>query len=469
MVEKISDYIWKVEQKDGMRVPAYIYSDDSLIEDINEDKAIQQISNVARLPGILKAAYAMPDAHQGYGFPIGGVAGFDLDEGVISPGGVGYDINCSVRLLKTNLFIDDLKGKEDDVLNVLFTAVPSGVGVKGRISLTEEDLKDVLEKGAGWAVENGYGFKEDLEHIEDFGCLKGADSKDVSQRAIARGRPQLGSLGAGNHFLEVQKVDEIFDVRTAERFGLKQNQIVIMIHCGSRGLGHQVASDYIKAMEKEYGFPDFDRELVYAPIKSDLGKRYFSAMACAANFAFANKQLITHWVREAMKSIYPEFEAGVVYDVCHNIAKFEKHFIEGKEKEILVMRKGATRCFGPGRAELSEDYMDIGQPVILPGSMGASSYVLVGTEKSEALSLGSTAHGAGRVMSRSKAKRSLDVGDIKCNLKQKGVRVKAGSDKGILEEAPDVYKDIDSVVRVSDSLGLARMVVRVSPLLVVKG
>ena len=409
------------------------------------------------------------DMHQGYGFPIGGVAAFDVDNGVISPGGVGYDINCSVRLLRTNLKVSDLKGKEAELAHSLFRSIPSGVGRGGKLKLDKKELDEVLIEGAQWAVAKGYGSKEDWLHIEEQGKLEGTNPNDVSQRAKSRGMPQLGSLGAGNHFLDVLVVDEIFDKKVAKVFGLEEGQVVMLIHCGSRGLGHQVASDYIQLMDKKYGHPDFDRELVNAPIKSELGKKYLSAMACAANFAFANKQLITHWIREDMKHYFPNFKAEVVYDICHNIAKFEKHVIDGKEKEVLVMRKGATRSFGPGRKEIPEDYRKVGQPVLIPGSMGTPSYVLVGTKEAEEKSFGSTAHGAGRVRSRSDAHKKMSFEDAKKDMKKRGVFVEFGGQKGMVEESPFSYKDIDEVVRVSDEAGIGKKVARLIPKLVIIG
>jgi tRNA-splicing ligase RtcB len=468
-IKKISEFEWEIPKEKEMNVPGRVFASEKLMEDMKKDITLTQIANVAKLPGIIGKSIAMPDAHQGYGFSIGGVAAFDVDKGVISPGGVGYDINCSVRLLKTNLTFEQIKSKKNEILNQLFRDVPSGVGEKGRIKLTKEELDEVLVNGAQWAVAKGYGEEADWKHTEDYGKIPGASPENVSQRAKARGMPQLGSLGAGNHFLEIQAVDEVFDKKIAEKWGIKKGQIMIMIHCGSRGLGHQVASDYIQLMEKEHGYPEFDRELVNAPIKSELGKKYFSAMAAAANFAFANKQLITHWVRGAMKRFFPEFKADVVYDVCHNIAKFEKHIVNGKEKEVLVMRKGATRAFPAGRKELPEDYQETGQPVIIPGSMGTASYVLVGTEKSESLSWASTAHGAGRVESRTAARKELRGEEVKKQLNEKGIDVKAGSWKGLVEEAPSVYKDIDEVVSVSDKAGLAKLVVKVVPIAVMKG
>ncbi|MBI5148707.1 RtcB family protein [Candidatus Pacearchaeota archaeon] len=391
-IKKISKYEWLIPKEGAMNVPVVIFASEKLLEKMKEDITLQQAMNVAQLPGIVEKSIVLPDAHQGYGMSIGGVAAFDLNSGVISPGCVGYDIDCSVRLLSTNLNNKDIKGKEEQISSQLFRDVPSGVGEKGRIRLTKEELDEVLKNGAQWAVKKGYGEKEDYVHTEEEGKMKEANPEYVSERAKIRGMPQLGSLGAGNHFLEVQEVDEIYDKEIARKFGIKEKgQVTIMIHCGSRGLGHQVASDYIKLMEDEYGFENLpDRELINAPISSELGKKYFGAMAAAVNFAFANKQLITHWVREAMKRIFPNFKAEVIYEVCHNIAKFETHNINGEEKKVLIMRKGATRSFGPGRKELPKDYIDIGQPVLIPGSMGTSSYILVGTKKAEELTFGST-------------------------------------------------------------------------------
>ena len=464
-IKKINDCIWKIGKSGEMNAEVDIFASEKLLSKIKEDRTLMQASNMASLPGVLNPVVVCPDAHEGYGACIGGVSAMNVDKGVISPGQIGYDINCSVRLLKTNLKLKDFEGKKKEVVNALFRDVPSGVGEKGRIRLTKEELDEVLINGAQWAVKKGYGFEQDWKHTEENGKIIGALPGNVSQRAKSRGMPQLGSLGAGNHFLKVQVVDEVFDERVAKAFGLEKGMITIMIHCGSRGLGHQVASDYIQLMEKEYGWPKQDRELVNAPIKSDLGKKYFSAMAAAANFAFANKQLITHWVRETMKKLFPKFSAEVVYDVCHNIAKFEKH----SGKEVLVMRKGATRAFGPGREELPEDYRKVGQPVIIPGSMGTSSYVLVGTKKAEELSWGSTAHGAGRVESRTSAKKNRTGEQVKEELNAKGIEVKAGSWKGLVEEAPEAYKDIDEVVSVSDKAGLAKLVVKVKPVVVMKG
>ncbi|MFZ5955162.1 MAG: RtcB family protein [Nanoarchaeota archaeon] len=468
-IKKISKNEWEITKSEGMKVPGKIFASESLIKNIQKDKTLEQIKNVAMLPGILKASIAMPDAHQGYGFPIGGVAAFDIETGIISPGGVGYDINCSVRLLRTNLKVSDIKGKENVILSKIFEAVPSGLGGEGKIKLDKKELDEVLEKGAKWAVAKGFGTKEDYLHTEEEGCLERANPDYVSQRAKARGKNQLGSLGSGNHFLEVQEIEQILDENTAKIFGLEKGKVTIMIHCGSRGLGHQVASDYIKEMELKYGWPKQDRELVNAPINSELGKRYFNAMCAAANFGFANKQIITHWIRECMKKIFPDFKAEVVYDVCHNIAKFERHIINGEEKEILIMRKGATRSFGPGRKEIPLIYRNIGQPVLIPGSMGTASYVLVGTKKAEQISFASTAHGAGRISSRTSAKKEFKSEQIKEELEKKGIKIKAGSWKGIVEEAPEAYKDIDEVVKVSHETDIGKIVAKVKPILVIKG
>jgi len=452
-----------------MLVPGRIFASEKLVEDIRDDKSLEQVANVARLPGIIGASFAMPDVHQGYGFPIGGVAAFDLGSGVISPGGVGFDINCGVRVLSTNIDEKDFMTKRKEILHSIFRAVPSGVGrgrrfdiwsnrrsqVAGRKSQREE-LDEVLKNGAEWAVKKGFGVAEDLEKCEEGGKMVGAEPKFVSERAKSRGLGQLGTLGAGNHFLEIQRVDEIYDEKVAKVFGIKKGKILIMIHCGSRGLGHQVASDYVKKFEEKYGFPEFDRELVSAPIGSKLGKEYFGAMACAVNFAFCNRQLIMNDVREEFRKYFPDAEIDLIYDVCHNVAKIEEHVVNGKKKKVLVMRKGATRSFP-------------GQPVIIPGSMGTASYILVGTKKAMEISFGSTAHGAGRVMGRGEAWKNFTEDGIKKDLKSNDIEFEAGSRKGIVEEAPGAYKDVDEVVRVSDELGIGKLVAKLKPLAVMKG
>jgi len=469
-LKKIGKYEYELPKTGKMLVPGRIFISEKLLK-LVEETAIEQVANVAMLPGIVKHSIALADMHSGYGFPIGGVAAFDLDSGIISPGGVGYDINCGVRLLTSNLTIKDIEKKKKEIIEKLFNAVPSGVGRGGATKLSRQEVKEVLEQGAKWAVKKGYGTKEDLDRIEDNGCIVGANANNVSDRAIARGLPQLGSLGAGNHFLEIQQVDEIYDKKIAEAFGIREKgQVCVMIHCGSRGLGHQVASDYIKLMEDKYGWKNLpDRELINAPIGSELGKKYFSAMSAAANFGFANRHMIMQWVRETMSKIFPEIKLELVYDVAHNVAKIEEHDVDGKKMKLCVHRKGATRAFGPGREELPQIYRKTGQPVLLPGSMGTASYVLVGTEKAEAVSFASTAHGAGRVSSRSAALRNLMGEKIKADLEKKGIEVMAGSWKSLAEEAPEVYKDIDEVARVSNEVGIGNLVARLKPVAVMKG
>ena len=469
-VEKVSENVYKIEKSGDMNVPVVIYASEKLLKDMEKDKCFEQMINVACLPGIEKQAIVLPDAQQGYGFCIGGVATFDMDEGIICPGGIGYDISCSVRLLRTNLTKKDLEGKEKTISSSLFRAIPTGVGKGGKVKLDKTTIREVLKKGAKWAVEKGYGVKEDCEFIEENGCMEDAVPEYVSETAISRGINQLGSLGAGNHFIEVQYVDEIFDEKTAEIFGLKKGQVTIMIHCGSRGLGHQVASDYIKLMEEKYGFENLpDRELINAPIKSELGKKYYGAMCAAANFAFCDKQVLTHFIRESMKYYFPDFKAETVYEVCHNIAKFEEHEIDGKKKIVCVHRKGATRSLGPGNILLPEKYKKAGQPIILPGSMGTSSYVLAGTEKAEQLSFSSTAHGAGRVMSRHEAIKKFTSKEIKEELEKRNIAVTAGSKMAFVEESPEAYKNVDEVVKVSHEVGIGNLVARVKPIIVIKG
>lgn len=468
--KKISEKIYEIPKEGFMNEPARIYASQDILKAISEDKTLHQSKNVASLPGILKRAITLPDSHQGYGFPIGGVAAFDTEEGVISPGGVGYDINCSVRLLKTNLTKDDVLAKQNEIMNKLDEKIPSGVGRGSPFNLSKKQFNEVLEKGAEWLVEKGYGKKEDLLKTEEEGHIEGANTSKISERAIKRGIGQLGTIGSGNHFVDVLFVDEIFDETTAESFGLSKDQAVILIHCGSRGLGHQIASDYMKAMEKEHGFENLpDRELICAPINSQLGKDYYGAMCCAVNFAFANKQLITHWIREEMRKIFGNIEVNVVYDVSHNIAKFEKHLVDGREKTVCVHRKGATRSFGPGREEIPEVYKQTGQPVLIPGSMGTPSYVMVGSEKSEDLTFGSSVHGAGRVMSRSKAMKKIKAEDTKDTLQHDNIEIKSRSMKAISQESPEVYKNIEEVVNVVHDLDISKKVARLKPLIVIIG
>lgn len=454
-----------------MHVPGKLFASDVLMENIKKDsKTIEQVKNVAQLRGIVGESIAMPDAHQGYGFCIGGVAAFNIENGIISPGGVGYDINCGVRLLITSLQKEEFLVKRKEVVTQIARDVPSGVGKESEFSFDDKELVQVLEKGVAWAVEKGYATKEDQQKIEDSGCIAGADASKVSPRAKARGRSQLGSLGSGNHFLEIQEVETIFDKETAKSFSLELGQIVVMIHSGSRGLGHQTASDYIMKMEKQYGFKNLpDRELICAPIQSALGREYCAAMAAAANFAFVNRQLMVYQVRKSFSKFFPKSELKTVYDIAHNIAKFEEHQVEGKTCTLCVHRKGATRSFGPGRKEIPAIYRSIGGPIFIPGSMGTFSYILVGTKKAEELSFGSTAHGAGRVLSRSYAIKNFTSEQIEKELAAQNIVIKAGSRKGIVEEAPEAYKDVNEVVRVSDELGIGKMVARLKPLAVVKG
>ncbi len=471
-LKKINDYTWEIPKTGEMKVPTVIYTSSKLLEDVKRDRTLQQARNVACLPGIQKMAYVMPDAHQGYGFPIGGVAAFDLDQGIISPGGVGYDINCGVRLLKTEYNEKDVHEKRKPLLAEIFREVPAGVGKGGITRLNRNVLLEVCVKGAEWAVENGYGRREDLKRTEENGRMREADPSHLSPRAIERGIPQLGTLGAGNHFLEIQKVSEIFNEDVAGVFGIHSvGQILVMIHCGSRGLGHQVASDYIRLMENKIGSRGLpDRELINAPVRSPLGQQYYKSMSAAVNYAFANRQMIAHWVRNVFKKVMGSAEGmDQVYDVCHNVAKIEKHTIDGRLKDVCVHRKGATRSFGPGREEIPEVYRSVGQPIIIPGSMGTASYILVGTREAEQLSFGSTAHGAGRVMSRHEAIRRFRGEQIKKDLESRGIELQSTSWKGVAEEASQAYKDVDEVVNVSHKVGIGKLVAKVIPVGVMKG
>lgn len=451
-LKKAGEFEWEVPVEGEMKVPGKIFASESLIGQVDRE-SVSQIRDVACLPGILGASLAMPDLHRGYGFCIGGVGAFDIDEGVICPGGVGYDINCSVRLIASNLMEKDIVGREKEIVSALKRRISSGVGGRG-ISLSGEELDGVLRKGALWAVENGFGNLKDLERIEDGGVLDCADVGAVSEVAKKRGLSQLGTLGGGNHFLDVLVVDEVFDECVAEKFGLKKGQVVVMIHCGSRGLGHQVASDYIKEMG--------GKGLVGVPFKSEVGQRYFGAMCAAANFAFANKQVIACEVEDELRKFFPDLEMDIVYEVCHNIAKVERH----GGRDVLVMRKGATRAFGAGRVEVCEDYRDVGQPVLLPGSMGTFSYVLVGGGRKDAWE--SCSHGAGRAMSRKEASDRVDFGEAVCGMERRGVFVEGGK-RGMIEEAPSSYKDIEEVVGVCEGVGLGRRVVGLRPRMVVIG
>lgn len=474
-LKKINDYSYVVEKEGEMRVPVKVFASDKLMQKMKEDRCLMQGINVAtHLPGIQGHSIMMPDAHQGYGFSIGGVAAMDAHDGCISPAGIGFDINCGVRVLTTNLTKEDVMPKVKELLEVMFNHVPPGIGPKSLFPVSIDEIDEVLVKGARWCVEKGHGNEEDLEFCEENGTMSSSDPSKVSPRAKARGRKQLGTLGAGNHFLEIQFVDKIFDKEVAARFGIeKEGQVVVMIHCGSRGLGHQVCSDYLRRLEDSY--PDImeklpEKDLIYAPAQSDLAKDYFGAMSAAANFAWANRHMIGSQVRKSFKRVFGEDTTlHTLYDVAHNIAKLEEHEVDGEMKKVWVHRKGATRAFGKGREEIPKKYRDVGQPILLPGSMGTSSYILVGTEKAMKESFGSTAHGAGRMMSRKQANLNWKGEDIQKELEANNIFVKAASWRGISEEAPKAYKDVDEVVKVSDDAGIGNIVVQVKPMGVVKG
>lgn len=475
ILKKVDDYRYVIPKsyKDGMRTDALIFTSEKLLPQLCGDLSLEQAANVAMMPGIVGNALAMPDMHQGYGFPIGGVAAMDMEDGVVSPGGVGFDINCGVRLMITNLNRDEIKKRLPDLVDALYRAVPAGAGNDGRIRLSNAELDDVLVKGLKWAIANGYGSERDVDHAEEGGVMPGADPKAVSDRAKKRGSTQLGTLGSGNHFLEVQYIDEIFNLSIAEAFGLSRGQICVMIHCGSRGLGHQVCTDFlstIKPVMDRFGISLPDRELACLPINSDEGRRYLAAMAAAANFAFANRQCIGHWVKQAFQKTFGnDTSVELLYDVAHNMAKQELHQINGEERKVLVHRKGATRAFPAGRKELTGPFRDIGQAVIIPGDMGRASYVLVGTEKSLVESFGSVCHGAGRLMSRTQARKGRQAKDVVADLAKRGVIAKATTREGLTEEVPEAYKSIEDVIDVVHSAGLARRVARLRPLAVIKG
>jgi len=470
-MKRITDYEWEIPKTGDMRVPGRIFGSRELVKEMDE-KVWEQTSNVACLPGIQNASIAMPDAHWGYGFPIGGVAAFDLKEGVISVGGVGFDVNCGVTTLKANLTLGQVKPKIEVLMESLFQIVPAGLGRRGEISLSGAEIRRVLIEGSPWAVEHGYGTKEDLEFTEEKGCVKGADPAHVSQTALKREQNQVGTLGSGNHYLEIQYVDEIYDRETAKEFGLEVDQILISIHCGSRALGHQIGTDYLKTLaeaSRKYGIPIRERELVCAPIDSPEGQRYFSAVNCAINYAFANRQVIVHLVRKAFQGVLPGSQLTMLYSVGHNTCKMEKHIIDGKLKTVLVHRKGATRAFGPQREELPRAYQEIGQPAIIGGTMGTASYILAGTEYGDKQAFASVCHGAGRTMSRTKAKKTWRGDQLVGELKARGIYVKAHSLPGLAEEAPDAYKPVEEVVDAVHNAGLSRKVVRMRPLGCLKG
>jgi len=482
ILKKIDDYRWQIPKsyKEGMAVPGLIFASESMLGYIWQDQVFQQVANVAFLPGIVDYSLAMPDIHWGYGFPIGGVAATRVTDGVISPGGVGYDINCGVRLLRTNLTEQEVRPKIEQLIAELYVNIPSGLGSAGKIRVSEKELNGVLVKGSRWALEKGYGEAEDIVATEESGCLKGANPDKVSSKAKKRGIPQLGTLGSGNHFLEVEVVDEIYDRDAARAMGIDDiGQALILIHTGSRGLGHQVCDDYVgrvgllhEAVER-YGISLPDRQLACAPVNSPEGQDYLQAMACAANYAWTNRQCITHWVRESWIKVFGKSrkELGLeqVYDVCHNIAKIETYPVDGKMQKLCVHRKGATRAFPAGHPDVPDIYRDIGQPVLIPGDMGRCSYVAVGTETAMKETFGSTCHGAGRVQSRAAAKRSLRGADVVKALAAKGITVKTGSMGSLAEEASEAYKDVTEVVEVAHKAGLSRKVARAIPVGVIKG
>ena len=478
-LERINEYTWRIPKsyKPGMRVPGIVFADEELLSKMKTDRTLVQCANVAHLPGIYKYAITLPDGHEGYGFPIGGVAATDYEEGVISPGGVGYDINCGVRLLTTNLSEEDVRPKLRKLAEIIFRNVPSGLGSRRKASVSPSELDRIVIEGVPRVVEQGYGWPEDIECCEENGCMKNANPDKVSSTAKRRGLSQIGTLGSGNHFLEVQKVDKIYDPKVAKVFGIThEGQVTVMIHCGSRGFGHQICSDYLRVVERavrKYGISIPDRELACAPGKSREAEDYFEAMSCAVNYAFVNRQMITHWVRQSFEEALgiPSEKIGLslVYDVAHNIAKIEEHKIDGRRVKVWVHRKGATRAFPPGHEVIPAEYRDVGQPVLIPGSMGTSSYVLVGTSKAMEISFGSTAHGAGRMMSRAAAKRKFWSGDIRRDLERRGIVVRSASAVVLAEEADLAYKDVDRVAAVSDAVGIAKRVARLVPLAVIKG
>lgn len=469
---RLSEYEWEIPASGRMRVPAIIFASEDLIADMDQ-KVFEQATNVAALPGIVKAAYAMPDAHWGYGFPIGGVAAFDPKQnGVVSAGGVGFDISCGVRTLHTGLTRDDIEPVKEQLANRLFQKVPAGVGSTGRIRLGSREMNRMLAGGAQWAVKQGYGRREDLECIEERGCMAGAVPDDVSEHAKRRQRDEMGTLGSGNHYLEVQQVREVFDADIATAFDLQAGDILLSIHCGSRGLGHQIGTEFLKKMvvtAGQYGIQLPDRELACAPIDSPIGKTYLGAMRAAINCALANRQIITQLAREAFADVVPEADLTLLYDVSHNTCKVEEHIIDGKPRRLFVHRKGATRAFGPGHPDLPDAFADVGQPVLIGGSMGTASYILAGTKAAEALSFSSACHGAGRAMSRRAAKKKWQGRGLVDELAARGILIRSPSMRGVAEEAPGAYKDVTAVVDAAHHTGLAKKVVSLEPLACVKG
>jgi len=477
-LRKIGPYQYEVPQsfRFDMRVPAHFYADDQFLTAALEDRSLEQLVNTATLPGIVGQAMAMPDIHQGYGFPIGGVAATRLPEGVISPGGVGYDINCGVRVLSTALDAEEIRPYQAKLADAFYKHLPSGVGVKGNLHVNKSELDRILAEGSAWALKEGFARPEDVAHTEQGGRVPGADPDAVSGNAKKRGLEQVGTLGSGNHFAEIDVVTEIYDAAAADAFGLRRGQVAVQIHCGSRGLGHQVATDYIQQFQKasnRFGYELPDRQLVCAPLSAPEGQSYLAAMNCAANYAWANRQVLTYWAREAFEEVLAgkvrNRNLVMVYDVAHNMAKLETHMIDGKGTRVCVHRKGATRAFGPDHPEVPEQYRAVGQPVLVPGSMGTASYVLAGTDEAMKRTFGSCCHGAGRVESRAGAKRQVRGEDVRDTLAERGIVVRAGSLRGLAEEAPQAYKDVDRVVQVVEAAGLARLVARLEPMVVIKG
>jgi tRNA-splicing ligase RtcB len=477
-LKKVGDYLYEIPQsfRPDMRVPAHFYADDDIVTKALEDRSLEQLVNTATLPGVVGRAMAMPDIHQGYGFPIGGVAATRWPEGVVSPGGVGYDINCGIRVLGANLDIEDLRPHLSQLADTLYRRLPSGVGVKGSLHVNKSELDEILKDGSQWALREGFARQADVAHTEEEGRMAGADPAKVSRSARERGLGQVGTLGSGNHFAEIDAVTEIYDPAAAEAFGLRRGQAAMQIHCGSRGLGHQVATDYIEAFQKatrRFGYELPDRQLVCAPLDSPEGESYIAAMNCAANYAWTNRQVLTYHARAAFEEVLggrvPDWDLFLVYDVAHNMAKLETHIVDGRKTRVCVHRKGATRAFGAGDPAVPEDYRAVGQPVLVPGSMGTASYILVGTQESMARTFGSCCHGAGRLMSRAQAKREVRGEKLREELEREGIALRAGSLGGLAEEAPQAYKDVDRVVAVVEAAGLARIVARLEPVAVIKG
>jgi tRNA-splicing ligase RtcB len=476
---KIDDYRWKIPEnyKTGMRVPGLIYASKEMLESICDEQTPEQVANVAFLPGIMRYSFAMPDIHWGYGFPIGGVAAMDIEDGVISPGGVGYDINCGVRLLRTNLNEAEVRPRIDELINALFLNVPSGLGSEGKIKVSQKEMNQLMVEGSRWAVKHGLGSEEDLDATEEGGCLGDADPSKISDKAVKRGMPQAGTLGSGNHFLEIQVVKEILDSHIAGIMGITEiGQILVLIHTGSRGFGHQVCTDHLRVMEgavSKYGIKLPDRQLACAPIKSSEGKDYLAAMACAANYAWVNRQCIAHWARESFSKVFGKSPDALgmkqIYDVAHNIAKIEEHTVDGRKLKVCVHRKGATRAFPAGHKDTPTRYKEVGQPVLVPGDMGRCSFIAVGTEKAMAETFGSTCHGAGRILSRGAAKRSMQGRDILKELNNRGITIRAGSVPLLAEEASRAYKDVTEVVDVVHQAGISKKVAMAIPMGVIKG